>query len=145
MNYQNQVLANAFSKALILNTAVPRYAKMPFVDLVSATMLTKTFQRAIKAADALFGISDENKAVTRKVKHAAKKHAKKAHAKTVTSDGSEPSITIVKHGKRGRPKGSKNKAKVVVTEPVIAESKPLVVDIEDSEPITDEDTPLNEL
>jgi hypothetical protein len=148
MNYQNQVLANAFSKALISNTAAPRYAKMPFVDLVSATVLTKTFQRAIKAADSLFGISaDENKAVSRKVKHAkraAKKHAKKQvkSAKEVTMSDTD---TNTPKRKRGRPAGSKNKPKVApVTEPTVAESKPLFVDIEEPEP-TDEDTPLNEL
>src|ERR1035437_414334 len=145
---QNQVLTNVFAKDLITNASTKRYARLSFVDLVSATVLSKTFQRAIKAADSLFGISaDENKAVSRKVKHAKKSLTKRAAKKQHSKSAKEVTMsdTDTPKRKRGRPAGSKNNPKVApVTEPTTAESKPLFVDIED-EPITNEDTPISEL
>jgi len=124
MNLPNQALTNVFSKALITNASAPRYARMSFPQLVSATMLTKSFQRAIKSADALFDIVTE-KAVP-KVKHAKRtKHAKVAKASKVNKDGSP-------RKPRGRPKGSKNRPKVEAV--VAAESRPLVDPTENIEP-----------
>lgn len=135
MNLPNQALTNVFSKALIVNSNAPRYARANFVDLVSATMLSKSFQRAIKAAENLFGVTDEDKVITRKIKHAKKakgkvkitKHAKK-HAKRAAApvDPNAPKPL------RGRPKGSKNKPKVVETP--IAETRPLVDPTDETEP-----------
>lgn len=153
---QNQVLANVFAKALISNTSASRYARLSFVDLVSATVLTKTFQKAIKSANTLFGIEDENKVIHRRLtkkaakitKHAAKKHAKKQHSKIVVSDGTgDAPIAIVKTaGKRGRPKGSKNKPKSISAQSMPIEDPIDLIDLDLTEPVESyEDTPLNEL
>ena len=114
MNLTNQALTNVFSKALIANTNAPRYAKASFAELVSATMLTKAFQRAIKSAETLFGVAVENKVIKRKL---ARKEKNK-HAKV------QKAVSGAPKAKRGRPLGSKNKPKVAGIEP--AQSKPLV-------------------
>src|ERR1035437_10376605 len=110
---QNQVLTNVFAKDLITNASTKRFARLSFVDLVSATVQSKTFQRAIKPADSLFGISaDENQAVSRKVKHANKslkpaaKHAKKQHNKFSKEVTMSDTDTHTPKRHRGRPKGS---------------------------------------
>ena len=133
MNLPNAALTNVFSKALIVNANAPRYARSTFAELVSATMLTKSFQRAIKSADALFGIA-EDKVITRKLKHAKRtKHAKvakvrKAKASKLNADGSP-------RKPRGRPKGSKNKPKLLI-EPSVAESRPLVDPADEAPAVT---------
>lgn len=126
MNIQNATLTNVFSKALIANSNAPRYARATFAELVSATMLSKSFQHAIKAAENLFGIAAEDKVIKRKLKHVkkakvSKRHTKK-HAKVapVAEEGTPKP-------KRGRPKGSKNRPKPPVgIEPEPAQSMPLV-------------------
>jgi hypothetical protein len=149
MNPVNSVLTNVFSKELIHNASAPRYAKTRFVDLVSATVLSKHFQRAIKNANALFGLDTaiEDKVIAKRFKKAAKtkKHAKKQHSKSAKEV--TMSDTNTPKRKAGRPLGSKNKPKVAPVEPTIAESKPLVIeDIEEVEPQTDpDDIPLSEL
>jgi hypothetical protein len=120
MNLTNQALTNVFSKALIVNSNAPRYTRASFAELVSATMLTKTFQRSLKAAETLFGLVSEDKVIKSKLK-VTKRHAKK-HAKVAKVVG-----TVKVAGKRGRPKGSKNKPKVA-----LAESRPVVDPAEDA-------------
>jgi hypothetical protein len=125
MNLTNQALTNVFSKALIVNSNAPRYARVSFAELVSATMLTKAFQRAVKSAETLFGLVAENKVIKRKLKaKVTKRHAKK-HAKvTKLADGV---VKVAGSSRRGRPKGSKNKPKLA-----LAESRPLVDPVEDA-------------
>lgn len=115
MNLTNQALTNVFSKALIANSTAPRYARASFTELVKDTLSTKNIQRAIKAANALFGTATEDKVIKHRVRKV--KHAKKLAVKSpkVARDPNAP--------KRGRPKGSKNKPKVEV---LAAESRPMV-------------------
>ena len=148
MNYQNEVLTNVFTKHLTSAASAPRYAKLSFTELVSAVVLTKTFQKAVKSANSLFGIEDENKVIhrrfTKKAAKVTKRHAKKQHAKDLNVAVAEAKIVDPNAPKkhRGRPKGSKNKVK---GEPTIAESKPLVVDIEETDPVDSDEETISEL
>lgn len=120
MNILNQALTNVFSKALIVNSNAPRYARVSFAELVSATMLTKAMVRAIKSAEALFGVTVENKIV--KGRLARKVKATKRHAKV------QKAVSGTPKAKRGRPLGSKNRPKLP-----LAQSMPIVDTVESIE------------
>lgn len=133
-NVPNQVLTNVFTKSLITNSSAPKFAKLSFAELVSATVLSRRFQKAVRSANSLFGIDEAVEAPVKRAKRgrkATKKHAKVSHAKSVKAAGSMPS-----KAKRGRPLGSKNKPKTILIVPEVnepAQSQPLFIDADEVE------------
>lgn len=112
----NATLVPFFNQALTRNAAAPRYAKLPFNQLVATTLTSGYFLRAAKSVELLF--TEEKELLTDvPTKRDPGRPPKALSVMNLATQGLNADGTPKR--KRGRPKGSKNKPKVATADPAI--------------------------